>query len=105
MIVVMERHCSYSKTVLKCHSTNLACFFILEYNLHLVVFFANGKGRPSRAPGWPEFDPDFFSLCISYLIIKDTHRFVTSFADQTRTSANQKTDQIQNNQTTFLLNY
>ena len=49
MILVIEGYCSYRKTVLKCHSTNLACFFILEYNLHLVDFFANGKGRPSRA--------------------------------------------------------
>ena len=47
MIVVIEGYCSYRKTVLKCHSTNLACFFILEYNLHLVDFFANGKGRLS----------------------------------------------------------
>ena len=105
MIVVMEGYCSYRKTVLKCHSTNLACFFILEYNLHLVDFFCERKRAAEPSAGWPEFDPDFFSLCISYLIIKDTHRFVTSFADQTRTSANQKTDQIQNNQTTFLLNY
>ena len=47
MIVVTEGYCSYKKTVLKCHSTNLACFFILEHNLHLVDFFANGKGRLS----------------------------------------------------------
>ena len=49
MIVVTEGNCSYSKTVLKCHSTNLACFFILEYNLHLLDFLRTEKGRPSRA--------------------------------------------------------
>ena len=44
MIVVTEGYCSYRKTVLKCHSTNLACFFILEYNLHLGVFLRTEKG-------------------------------------------------------------
>lgn len=44
MIVVTEGYCSYRKTVLKCHSTNLACFFILEYNLHLLVFLRTEKG-------------------------------------------------------------
>ena len=72
MIVVIEGYCSYRKTVLKCHSTNLACFFILEYNLHLVGFFCERKRAAEPSAGWPEFDPGFFSLCISYLIIKDT---------------------------------
>ena len=49
MIVVTEGNCGYSKTVFKCHSTNLACFFILEYNLHLLDFLRTEKGRPSRA--------------------------------------------------------